>query len=143
MLRLPLTAVGTFVNNEEAIYAYAQQKEESSEKSTPELYNQPEKIRYRVKSGDFLGRIADRYGVKVSQVQNWNGMRNSTIRVGQNLIIYPNKRTEDIAQNTSSSQSSGSEKIYTVRDGDRKSTRLNSSHVRISYAVFCLKKKKT
>src|SRR6266498_4360894 len=29
------------------------------------------------------------------------------------------------------------------RHGDRKSTRLNSSHVRISYAVFCLKKKKT
>src|SRR5690554_7500817 len=30
-----------------------------------------------------------------------------------------------------------------VRAGeDRKSTRLNSSHVRISYAVFCLKKKK-
>src|SRR5215469_2506461 len=28
------------------------------------------------------------------------------------------------------------------RDGDRKSTRLNSSHVEISYAVFCLKKKK-
>src|SRR3989442_6145950 len=27
-------------------------------------------------------------------------------------------------------------------DVDRKSTRLNSSHVRISYAVFCLKKKK-
>src|SRR5690606_41686169 len=30
-----------------------------------------------------------------------------------------------------------------VRDGgDRKSIRLNSSHVKISYAVFCLKKKK-
>src|SRR3989442_6360679 len=28
------------------------------------------------------------------------------------------------------------------RRRDRKSTRLNSSHVRISYAVFCLKKKK-
>src|SRR3989442_6497946 len=28
------------------------------------------------------------------------------------------------------------------RRQDRKSTRLNSSHVRISYAVFCLKKKK-
>src|SRR5204863_9584960 len=28
------------------------------------------------------------------------------------------------------------------RFGDRKSTRLNSSHVEISYAVFCLKKKK-
>src|SRR5690554_411103 len=30
----------------------------------------------------------------------------------------------------------------TWTSGDRKSTRLNSSHVRISYAVFCLKKKK-
>src|SRR3989442_6457500 len=29
-----------------------------------------------------------------------------------------------------------------TRPPDRKSTRLNSSHVRISYAVFCLKKKK-
>src|SRR5207249_5689097 len=29
-----------------------------------------------------------------------------------------------------------------VNDADRKSTRLNSSHVSISYAVFCLKKKK-
>src|SRR5438874_9116188 len=29
----------------------------------------------------------------------------------------------------------------TTRSGDRKSTRLNSSHVEISYAVFCLKKK--
>src|SRR5258708_23869808 len=29
-----------------------------------------------------------------------------------------------------------------VRQGDRKSTRLNSSHQIISYAVFCLKKKK-
>src|SRR5690625_6310281 len=29
-----------------------------------------------------------------------------------------------------------------VQEGDRKSTRLNSSHVAISYAVFCLKKKK-
>src|SRR5699024_11388121 len=29
-----------------------------------------------------------------------------------------------------------------VRTSDRKSTRLNSSHVSISYAVFCLKKKK-
>src|SRR5690606_41114309 len=29
-----------------------------------------------------------------------------------------------------------------VQPGDRKSTRLNSSHVKITYAVFCLKKKK-
>src|SRR5699024_12353700 len=32
--------------------------------------------------------------------------------------------------------------LESQRDKDRKSTRLNSSHVSISYAVFCLKKKK-
>src|SRR3989442_11942467 len=32
-------------------------------------------------------------------------------------------------------------RIFEENDLDRKSTRLNSSHVRISYAVFCLKKK--
>src|SRR5690606_14916080 len=32
--------------------------------------------------------------------------------------------------------------LYREARGDRKSTRLNSSHVKISYAVFCLKKKK-
>src|SRR3712207_9265826 len=37
----------------------------------------------------------------------------------------------------------GYEEDYEPRDqGDRKSTRLNSSHANISYAVFCLKKKK-
>src|SRR5690625_4561506 len=34
-----------------------------------------------------------------------------------------------------------SELVITVKGGDRKSTRLNSSHVAISYAVFCLIKK--
>src|SRR5256886_5981412 len=33
--------------------------------------------------------------------------------------------------------------VHVVRDADRKSTRLNSSHSQISYAVFCLKKKKS
>src|SRR5436305_10664121 len=33
--------------------------------------------------------------------------------------------------------------LLQLEKGDRKSTRLNSSHVRISYAVFCLKKKKS
>src|SRR5437868_8944138 len=38
--------------------------------------------------------------------------------------------------------SGSGEASVVMADGDRKSTRLNSSHVSISYAVFCLKKKK-
>src|SRR5947209_10658719 len=36
----------------------------------------------------------------------------------------------------------GVERELALEKGDRKSTRLNSSHANISYAVFCLKKKK-
>src|SRR2546430_4150810 len=39
-------------------------------------------------------------------------------------------------------RSAGPEFVYRHRVRDRKSTRLNSSHSQISYAVFCLKKKK-
>src|SRR3712207_7006715 len=35
------------------------------------------------------------------------------------------------------------ERLLRAEEVDRKSTRLNSSHANISYAVFCLKKKKT
>src|SRR5258708_27465803 len=38
---------------------------------------------------------------------------------------------------------SGEPAVAVEEGGDRKSTRLNSSHQIISYAVFCLKKKKT
>src|SRR5690606_35125596 len=37
----------------------------------------------------------------------------------------------------------GADQVAVDVDEDRKSTRLNSSHEKISYAVFCLKKKKT
>src|SRR5690606_41357179 len=37
----------------------------------------------------------------------------------------------------------GTQVVCVGGTSDRKSTRLNSSHVKISYAVFCLKKKKT
>src|SRR5215469_18098806 len=39
-------------------------------------------------------------------------------------------------------QRPGPDQLRQLRPADRKSTRLNSSHVEISYAVFCLKKKK-
>src|SRR5690554_1965399 len=48
-----------------------------------------------------------------------------------------NKVIKQVAKELS--EEAGSTKMYDI---DRKSTRLNSSHVRISYAVFCLKKKK-
>src|SRR5690554_2001457 len=117
-LRLPITSVGTFVNNEDAIYAHLNKEQENLEEEAPEMYDQPEKVRYRVRRGDFLGKIAQRYGVGVSQIKNWNGMRSNNLKVGQNLIIYPKKNPQDIASNAPAKRTNTAEKTYTVRSGD-------------------------
>lgn len=43
--------------------------------------------RYTVRSGDMLGSIAQRHGVTVQQLRDWNNLRGDFIREGQTLII--------------------------------------------------------
>src|SRR5438874_3268711 len=59
--------------------------------------------------------------------------------------LFRSLPTSTVGRTYHPSESSSSPPTSTSTDGvrrDRKSTRLNSSHVEISYAVFCLKKKK-
>src|SRR5699024_11455843 len=51
-------------------------------------------------------------------------------------------RHRDLVGDPGRTLRSGQDPLPGTHHGDRKSTRLNSSHVSISYAVFCLKKKK-
>ena len=88
----------------------------------------PQRLSYRVKSGDYLGRIASRYGVSVNQLKNWNNLKSSTIREGQILYIYTNGGPKAKSSVTSSSSSTSSKSssssnasnttYYTVREGD-------------------------
>src|SRR5690554_7051936 len=57
------------------------------------------------------------------------------------IILRGTKILADLLTDFNAMWSSTSVQGYKIHE-DRKSTRLNSSHVRISYAVFCLKKKK-
>ena len=79
-------------------------------------------IRYRVRSGDYLGRIASRYHVSVRQIMNWNHLRSNNIRVGQVLTIYQGGAAPAASSTSSSSGSSkaasGEYTVYTVRAGD-------------------------
>src|SRR5690242_12316585 len=64
---------------------------------------------------------------------------NLLIRIGE---LVRDKKIEGISDLRDESDKSGMRVVIELRRGDRKSTRLNSSHMSISYAVFCLKKKK-
>ena len=118
-LRLPRRSVGVFTNNEEKIYAYAKAEFDKREKPLPQLVNQDTKIRYRVKSGDYLGKIARRYGVRVSQIKRWNGLRSNNLKIGQRLIIYPrnpgvNKQTTSLKKKVNPK----GKQTYKVKSGD-------------------------
>lgn len=126
-LRLPLKHMGIFVTNEDAIYAYAKKDFETKEKPLPQLTSNNEKIRYKVRNGDYLGRIAKRYGVRVSQIKRWNGLRSNNLRIGQRLTIYPRKPVSNLATAKTKNNSSNtktrnnsidSAKIHTVKSGD-------------------------
>lgn len=120
-LRLPLDKLGQFVSNEEAIYAAVAKDLQTREKPLPELVKVQNKIRYRVRKGDYLGKIAERYGVGVSQIKRWNGLRSSKLRIGQRLTIYPRKATVASSKSTkgsSSKSSKSSSKYHVVRSGD-------------------------
>ncbi len=122
-LRLPVHRMGKFVANEEAIYAHVEKELESKESPMAEIAKQAEEnsIRYKVKSGDFLGRIAERYGVGVSQIKQWNGLRSNELRIGQRLTIYPRKNAVSSVQPRETPERTGvasNSEIYEVRSGD-------------------------
>ena len=118
VLRLPLDAIGKFVNNEEAIYDLAETEFNDREKPLPQLFEQNDKIRYRVRSGDYLGRIAEKYGVSISQIKRWNGLRSNNLRVGQRLTIYPKGAQIASSENTTTIAKTENVKTYTVKSGD-------------------------
>lgn len=119
ILRLPKYAIGAFVSNEDAIYAYVEEQIKKGEAPLPQVAQADDGIRYRVRSGDYLGRIAEEYGVGVSEIKSWNGLRSNMLRVGQRLTIFPRKPV------TSASRSSGGAatitadtKVHVVKEGD-------------------------
>ncbi len=119
VLRLPVDAVGKFVQNEDAIYALAEKEFNDREKPLPQFFEQSDKIRYRVRSGDYLGKIANRYGVTVSQLKRWNGLRSTRLRIGQRLTIYPRKfNSKSTASSKSASKGDSNARTYTVKNGD-------------------------
>ncbi|MFK5972888.1 MAG: LysM peptidoglycan-binding domain-containing protein [Flavobacteriaceae bacterium] len=118
-LRLPKIAMGKFVANEEAIYAHVEKELKSKESPLPQLVKAASKnrIRYRVRSGDYLGRIAERYGVGVSQIKRWNGLRGNNLRVGQRLTIFP--RGVKAAAVTSRKKASKNSAIVAINNGNK------------------------
>lgn len=99
ILRLPYKYTNAFLENEDSLYRHK-----------ADVYFNPvtikkikdggdgERIVYRVKSGDYLGKIAINHGTTVAKIKKWNNLKTNDIRVGQRLIIYRGGRVPASAQ---------------------------------------------
>lgn len=127
ILRLPYTYTNAFIEYEDSVYTH--KYDEFFNPATIKKIQDGgdgERIVYRVKSGDNLGRIASRHRCSVAQIKRWNGLKSNNIRVGQRLVIYKGggpSSSSSSASTSSSSAASGSQSpaptgTYTVKSGD-------------------------
>ena len=121
VLRLPYQYTAKFIENEDSVYAY-NAKEYFSPATLQNIAvsgsASSQRVSYKVKSGDYLGKIASRYHVTVKQLMEWNHLRNTNLRIGQVLYIY-GKFNGPVASSSSKASASSN---------DSKSTNAGKSH---------------
>ena len=119
-LRLPLVKIGDFVQDEQDIYAFSKAEFEAREKPLPQFFDIDSKIRYKVKSGDYLGKIARNFKVRVSQIKKWNGLRTNDLKIGQRLTIYSRNPTAVRLTKSAkkATESKSNKTTYLVKAGD-------------------------
>ena len=120
-LRLPKNKLGLFVSNEDKVYAYVDYMESFSEKANNEeavaSNTYVNKLRYhKIRSGESLGIIADKYNVSITELKKWNGIRGNTIQAGKSLKIYSDEKVA--SKSTSTSSNTTKNQVYRVKSGD-------------------------
>ena len=90
-ITLPEKVVDSIISNEERLYAYSKSEFDKQEKPLPDLYSIDSKIIYKIKYGEFLGKIAKKFGVKVSDLKRWNNLKSDAIKENQKLIVFPKR----------------------------------------------------
>jgi membrane-bound lytic murein transglycosylase D len=96
-LKLPLDKIALFTSNEERIYAYASYEDSLREKpftsmlasnSSSESSNSSNIKYHKVRRGESLSKISNRYGITMSELKKWNHLRSNKAPLGRSLKIY-------------------------------------------------------
>ena len=105
-LRLPMDKIAVFASNEDKIYAFAQRESDLRERpfqvtkalASADTFNHtqqritlPKTSYYKVKRGDNLSAIANKYGVSVAEIKKWNRLKSNVVAIGKSLKINSNE----------------------------------------------------
>lgn len=115
-LRLPKDKIGLFVSNEDKVYAYVDylaSKKENIATTNVAVASEEHVIYHKIRSGESIGLIANKYGTSISNIKRWNNLRSNTIRAGKSLKIYSGSKAT-----ASTSAKSSNNGYYIVKRGD-------------------------
>lgn len=115
---LPKEKANLWIANQDTLMAILDTKVESATEPTQAPQDV---IYYTVRSGDYLGKIASRYGCSVRQIQYWNNMHGTSLRVGQKLVLYADHVKQPVQteqQKPAEITTNGNYQYYTIRPGD-------------------------
>jgi membrane-bound lytic murein transglycosylase D len=140
ILRIPYNYTNAFIDQEDTLYRHK-----------ADVYFNPatikkikdggdgERIVYKVKSGDYLGKIASKYRVSVNQIKRWNNLKSNNIRVGQRLIIYRGGKvttsSSSSAQSSSTATKTTAAKPASAQTSASKTSTVNPSAEYTVYTV--------
>lgn len=120
-LYLPKDKLGVYLANEDSIIHYSREFKKVYDKSLFASNANGQRVVYRVRSGDYLGKISRKFGCRVSDIKKWNRLRKNNLKVGQRLVVYTkNKKRKPTKK---SNEKPKIEKIngfdfYTIKKGD-------------------------
>ena len=134
-LRLPQDKIALFTANESKVYAYAAYEDNlrekpysqiASRKTTDDsLYSDATRTvsrtkYHKVRRGDNLSEIANRYDVSIAQIKKWNKLRSNTVPLGRSLKIVT---TETIAYKVKKKEVKPAEEKTAVASVDLKAAK--------------------
>lgn len=113
IVNLPNKQVALFELNRDSIYALNDRAPEKA------VVVENQRQTHVVRRGEYLGLIANRYRVSVSDIRQWNGMRSSRINPGQRLIIYSNPgAVASVPKKEIKTEVQGNLEYYRIQKGD-------------------------
>ncbi len=89
VLRLPKKYIPAFVNNEAQLYAMRAQKRAEHEQLVTMMKTVTGAEYHKVKRGENLGLISQKYRCSVNDLKKWNKLRSTKLAIGQRLIVRP------------------------------------------------------
>lgn len=138
-VNLPIHKISAFIENSDTIFAYKANELFTHRKVAGQVLAS-NSATHRVKRGDSLSKIARRYGVSVTQIKRWNGLRSNSVPVGRYLAVsapVSATKKEDLSvaelkKTTNDKDTKGvaeADKVYA--DGKQYETKTETSYYKI------------